>query len=70
MESGERTRDFVLYNQLKDNCGDTWKSELERGCRARVLVGVQGRGCKSWDGGGLGGEGRSGRTLKLSERQN
>ena len=28
---GERTRDFVLYNQLKDNCGDTGKSELERG---------------------------------------
>ena len=26
---GERTRDLVLYNQLKGNCGDTGKNELE-----------------------------------------
>ena len=63
---GERTRDFVLYNQLKDNCGDTGKSELERGY-ARAAGACRGpgqRGRKSWDGGGLGGEGKKWKDSK------
>lgn len=31
LQVGERTRDLVLYNQLKDNCDDNGKNELERG---------------------------------------
>lgn len=49
-----------IINQLKGNCGDTGKNELERGYgrAGGACRGPGQRGHKSWDEGGLGGEGK------------